>query len=204
MNNNVLDWDRFNLSPGSRFNITVESTDGSFLSEATPGPSGSGKLGTAFYIIIAVIVGMGLLIFWAIRQNRQARDSDIKRQVVVVEEKMAADVKKKKEIEAGFEKYVEKENIQPDEQGRYYDRSYGDYITPAIWAAVITNQYGRRDTPPKTGCVSSCACVSCACACACACAGGGGAGCSRKSLHECRTCSVVRSEVSTADNNKDN
>lgn len=204
VNNNVITWEGFSLSAGNRFNITVESTDGSFLSATAPGASGSGKLGTTFYIIIAVIVGMGFLIFWAIRKSQQARDADIKRQVVVIEEQMAGDTKKKKEIEAGFEKYVEKENIQPDEQGRLYDRRYGDYITPAIWAAVITNQYGRRYTPPRTGCVSSCACVSCACACACACAGGGGAGCSRKGLHECRTCSVVRSEVSTVDNNKDN
>jgi len=97
------------------------------------------------------------------------------------------------EVEKGFEKYVEKKKIQPDAQGRYYDRGYGDYITPAIWAAIISNQINRTQaSQPRTnvrpGCVSSCACVSCACACACACAGGGAAGCSRKSLHECRAC----------------
>ena len=93
-------------------------------------------------------------------------------------------------------------NIQPDAQGRYYDRSYGDYITPAIWAAVISSQFSRSYTQPynrpattsRPSCVA-CACVSCACACACACAGGGAAGCSRKTLHECRTCAPLKSKV---------
>jgi hypothetical protein len=200
VNNNVITWERLNLSPGSRLDITVESTDGSFLSASAPsGSSQSGGLGRSFYITVAVILVVGFLIFWGIRKNRQARDTQRKEQVLSIEEEMAKDKKKKEEVEKGFENYVEKKNIQPDAQGRYYDRGYGDYITPAIWAGVIASQFNRPQTPStgtsyRPSCVS-CACVSCACACACACAGGGAAGCSRKSLHECRTCSIFKEKT---------
>jgi hypothetical protein len=200
VNNNVITWERLNLSPGDRLGIIVESTDGSFLSESVPtGSSQGGGFGKSFYIIIAIILVIGFLIFWGIRKNRQAMDARTKERVLSIEEEMAADKKKKEEIEKGFENYVEKKNIQPDVQGRYYDRSYGDYITPAIWAGVIASQFNRQQTNLqgsgfRTGCVS-CACVSCACACACACAGGGAAGCSRKSLHECRTCSILKGKI---------
>jgi len=196
VNNNIITWERLKLAPGGRFNIAVESTDGSFLSAAAvSGPSQSKGLGKTFYIVIAVIIVVGLLIFWGIRKNRQARDAMVRKRAATIEEEMAEDVKKREEIEKGFEKYVEEKKIQPDEQGRYYDRTHGDYITPAIWAAIIASQYNRPQTPyartdHRTGCVVSCACVSCACACACACAGGGAAGCSRKTLHECRSCPV--------------
>jgi hypothetical protein len=201
VNNNVITWERSNLSSGSRFNITVESTDGSFLTASVPtGTSQGGGFGKSFYITVAVILAIGFFIFWAIRKNRQARDAKAKERVFNIEKEMAADKQKKEEIEKGFETYVEKKNIQPDAQGRYYDRGYGDYITPAIWAGVISNQFNRPyisspGTSSRPGCVSSCACVSCACACACACAGGGAAGCSRKSLHECRTCSVLKGKT---------
>jgi hypothetical protein len=198
VNNNVITWERPDLPPGSRFDINVESTDGSFLSESVPtGSSQSGGLGKSFYIIIGIILVVGFLIFWGIRKNRQAMDARAKERVLSIEEEMKADKKKREEIEKGFETYVEKKNIQPDAQGRYYDRGYGDYITPAIWAGVITSQFNRPPTqqPGSSGCVSSCACVSCACACACACAGGGAAGCSRKSLHECRRCSILKGKM---------
>jgi hypothetical protein len=198
VNNNVITWERLNLSPGDKLKVIVESTDGNFLSESVPvGTSRSIGLSGSFYVTVAIILVGGLLIFLAIRKNRQDRDDQTKERVASLEKQMAADKKKEKEIEKGFEDYVEKKNIQPDAQGRYYDGSIGDYITPAIWAAVISSHYNRQEsnTPKsnihgsglKTGCVS-CACVACACACACACAGGGAAGCSRKSLHECRKC----------------
>jgi hypothetical protein len=193
-NNNVITWERLNLAPGSRVNIVMESTDGSFLTAPAPaGATQSKGLGTTFYIIIGVILVVGLLVFWGIRKNRQARDNEMKKRVADLEAQMAEDKKKKQEVEEGFEEYVDKNKIQPDAQGRYYDRGYGDYITPAIWGAVIANQYNRQqntvnNVPPSR---PSCACVSCACACACACAGGGAAGCSRKSLHECRDCTKI-------------
>jgi hypothetical protein len=191
--NNIITWTRSVLSPGSRFNLKVESTDGSFLTAPVPSTQSKGSVFTPkFFIIIGVILVVGLVIFWGIRVNRQARDSEVKRRVASIEEQMAADKKKKQEVEAGFEEYVEKKNIQPDEQGRYYDRSYGNYISPAIWAAVIASQYRSQQEKPNPPTHTSCACVSCACACACACAGGGAAGCSRKSLHECRECSTAK------------
>jgi hypothetical protein len=197
VDDNVITWERLNLSPGVRFSITVESTDGSFLLESVPVGSSQGNgLGTSFYVIIAVILVVGFLVFWGIRKYRQAQDARKIERVRSIEEEMAGDKKKREEIEQGFEKYVEEKDIQPDAQGRFYDRSYGDYITPAIWAGIIASQFnqGQTDQPRSgfgTGCVS-CACVSCACACACACAGGGAAGCSRKSLHECPKCSTLK------------
>ncbi len=186
--NNVITWERANLSPGSRLNVILESTDGSFLTATAP--SQRSGLGKTFYIVIGAIIIVGFLVFWGIRANRQARDAEAQRRVAAVEEEMAQNRKKREEIEKGFEEYVEKEKIEPDAQGRYYDRGYGDYITPAIWAAVILGEHNQQKTAPS-GCVA-CACVSCACACACACAGGGAAGCSRKTLHECHTCSAYR------------
>ena len=197
VNNNVVTWERLNMSPGGRLNIEVESTDGSFLSESVPTGSSQGDgLGKSFYIVFVIILVVGFLVFWGIRKHRQAMDARNKERVRSIEEEMAADKKKREEIEKGFEKYVEEKDIQPDAQGRYYDRNYHDYITPAIWAGVIASQFNRPQIQEpgsgfRTGCVS-CACVSCACACACACAGGGAAGCSRKSLHECRTCSILK------------
>ncbi|MGD0779837.1 MAG: hypothetical protein ABR954_03525 [Dehalococcoidales bacterium] len=196
VNGNVLTWKHLNLSPGGRFNITMESSDGGFLAESVPvGTSTGGGLSSSFYIAIVVVVVVGLLIFWSIRQNRKARDARIKEQALSIEEEMAKDKNKKAEVEKGFEEYVEKKDIRPDEQGRYYDRSYGNYVTPAIWYAIIATQMNqqRYNAIPRSGCVSSCACacVSCACACACACAGGGAAGCSRKTLHRCRQCQLA-------------
>jgi len=202
MSGNVLTWEHLNLSPGGRLTITLESPVGDFLAESVPiGTTAGGGLGSSFYIVIAVIVGVGLLVFFVIRQNRKARDAQIREQALSIEEEMARDKKKKAEVEKGFEKYVEKKKIQPDEQGRYFDRSYGDYITPAIFWAILASQRQQQlnrfsNTSYRSGCVSTCACVSCACACACACAGGGAAGCSRKTLHEFRTCSFLKGRVS--------
>jgi len=199
-NSNVIDWEATNLSPGSRFNISVASDDGSFLAASVPvGKAKSGGLGKSFYITIAVIVAVGLLIFWAIRKSRQTRDAELRSRATAIQSEMEKDAGKKKEVEEGFEQYVEKKNIQPDAQGRYYDRSYGDYITPALWAAIIANQVRQQQAFTsgasfRSGCVS-CACVSCACACACDCAGGGAAGCARKTLHECHSCSVLKEKA---------
>jgi hypothetical protein len=193
--NNLFSWESPGLPAGSRYNIAVESTDGNFLSAAAGQESSGGIFNIKFFVIIAIILAVGFLVFWGFRKQRQAQDAAVRQRVITIEEEMASDQKKKKEVEEGFDKYVKDENIQPDAQGRYYDRGYGDYITPAIWAGIIVNQYHQRQNTPggKSSHPScACACVSCACACACACAGGGAAGCSRKSLHECRTCSTSR------------
>jgi len=197
VNNNIITWERFNISPGEKVNVKVESVDGGFLTASAPSSTGiPGGLSLSFIVTIIVILIIGGLIFLAIRQNRRARDAEFKKRVASVEKEMARDKNKKGEIEEGFEKYVEEKGIQQDAEGRYYDRRYGDYITPAIWAAVISSQYANRNNqnpgnipPAKPSC--ACACVSCACACACACAGGGAAGCSKKSLHQCNDCTKI-------------
>jgi cell division protein FtsB len=198
VNNNLISWERTNLSPGDRLNVIVESTDGSFLtatssnqSQASNQSQGNGFQSWTFLIIVLIVLAIGFLVFWAIRKNQQAREAELKSRIAEYEKQMQEDKQKKEEIEEGFAEYVENKKLEPDAQGRYYDRSYGDYITPAIWAAVIlTQQNNQRNDSGSGGSTHhsscACACVSCACACACACAGGGAAGCARKTLHECR------------------
>ena len=204
VNGNVITWERNNINAGGRLNITAESTDGSFLTAVEPKTSSSGGgLSTGFYVVIGIIVVIGLLVVWSLRQRRKQQDEAIKRRAAVIEAEMAKDPLKKQAMEEDFKEYVEQKNLQPDEQGRYYDRSMGYYMTPWIWAAIISNQQRNitgptASTPSRPGCVA-CACVSCACACACACAGGGAAGCSRKTLHECRTCAIKQQEKTGAE-----
>ena len=188
--NNVITWERTSLSPGARLEIKVESLDGSFLSATAPAAMKGPNPWPILIGILCVLAVIGLVIV-AVRKAKQAGDAALKERIAATEREMALDKGKKEEAEKGFREYVIEEDIKPDEQGRYYDRSYGDYITPAIWAAVILNQQRNSGSAASSGARSSCACacVSCACACACACAGGGAAGCARKSLHECRACS---------------
>ncbi len=184
--NNVITWEKTNLAPGARFQIKAECLDGSFLAANTPGA----KIKTfPWTIVIGILIAAVViyLIVIGIRKAKQAQEAALKERIAVTERELASDEKKKEAAEKGFREYIIKEDIQPDAQGRYYDRGYGDYITPAIWAAIILNQQSANQS---SSCVhSSCACVSCACACACACAGGGAAGCSRKTIHDCRDCS---------------
>ena len=189
---NTFTWSAANLQAGARFALTVESLDGAFLSSSVPvGGASKSPFNTTFFVIVGVILVLALLVFLAVRRSRQAQEEAVKRRVAAVEEEMARDKQKKTQVEEGFEKYVENKDIEADAQGRYYDKSYGNYITPAIWAAVIANQANKSTNPrPPSSC--ACACVSCACACACACAGGGAAGCSRKTLHDCARCSGKR------------
>ena len=196
---NTITWERSNLSPGSKFEITVESVDGRFLKEGAgiiAADGGQDNTANGVYVLVGILVVIGLLVgvlVWDKRRKARARTHN---EIMRIEAEMAKDEKKKEEIEEGFKEYVEEENLQPDEEGKYYDKKHG-YVTPAIWAAVISNQYRvyhpyvgphmHSGTGYRPSCVS-CACVSCACACACACAGGGAAGCSRKTLHECPAC----------------
>ena len=189
----VITWDRSNVARGGRFEIRVECLDGSFLSATTPGA----KKGPSPwpFVIGAIVVGAFIaLVVAGVRRAKQARDAELKARIAATEQEMAEDKAKKEEVEKGFREYVIEKGMEPDAEGRYYDRGYGDYITPAIWAAVILSQQQQRARDAAAaasgGYSCACACVSCACACACACAGGGAAGCARKTLHECRECRV--------------
>ena len=188
--NNVITWDRNNLSPGGRFEIRVECLDGSFLSATIPGAK-KGPSPWPFVIGALAVIAVVALIVVGVRKAKEARDAELKARIAATEREMAQDRAKKEEVEKGFREYVIEKGMEPDAEGRYYDRSYGDYITPAIWAAVILSQQRAHDVTgvaSRGGYSCACACVSCACACACACAGGGAAGCSRKTIHECSDC----------------
>jgi hypothetical protein len=203
---NTLSWEKTNLGPGQRLDVKVESADGSFLTAAEPdvsSGSGGGGLGTGFWIIVGIVVVIGLLVVGSVAWNRKQQEAYIRSKATAIEDEMAKNPEKQKEVDEKFKEYVEKKNLEPDAQGRYFDRSRGDYITPAIWWAILASQQRNNViTPPgssgashttRPGCVS-CACVSCACACACACAGGGAAGCSRKTLHEFRMSQTKKEE----------
>lgn len=187
--NGVITWSQSDVPSGYHLEIRVECLDGSFLSATAP----DAKKGTSpwtFLIVILCIAAFIAVVVLAVRRNKQA---NLKRRIAATERAMATDAERREEVEKGFREYVIEEDIKPDEQGRYYDRSYGGYIPPAIWAAVILEQQRRQTyVPPATSHGNTpscaCACVACACACACACAGGGAAGCSQKTMHECGEC----------------
>jgi hypothetical protein len=195
---NIMSWEKTNLRPGTHTTILVQSPDGSFLTQpstniggsAIPGGSSPSAAGLSMtMIIMLVMVGIFVMvIIWASIRAKQKRDEANTILIQDTEKELAADPAKKATAEKGFENYVEKQGIIPDAEGRYFDRGYGNYITPAIWTAVITRNANRPNPPSFGGGHSSCACVSCACACACACAGGGAAGCTKKGLHRCEEC----------------
>ena len=191
--NKIITWERFNVPPGGKLTIRVECLDGSFLS-ATAETTEKGVSPWLILAVILIVVFVATLVILAVRKNRQARDEALKARIAAAEKAMAEDKAKKAEIEKGFREYVIEEGIEPDKQGRYYNRGYGDYITPAIWAAVIMGQPKEPGATSRSHMACACACVACACACACACAGGGAVGCSKKSLHECQRCVRTRDE----------
>ena len=190
--NNIFTWEKTNLPPGAHFTVLVESPDGSFLTLPSKTIGGSG-LPTGIIILLVVAGVVVMLSIWAAIRAKQKRDEANTILIKETETELADDPQKKEKIEKGFEEYVDKKGIAPDEQGRYYDRSYGDYITPVIWAALLMRNNNNPRPPGTTGFIGTghncaCACVSCACACACACAGGGAAGCTKKGFHECAEC----------------
>jgi hypothetical protein len=193
-NGNTFTWEKSNVPGGGQFDIQVECLDGSFLSSTVPVKSQGPNTWVVVGIIAGILILIYLFIVFAVRRNRQARDADIQTRIAITEKEIATDKEKEKEAEKGFKEYVEDKGIKPNQQGQYYDQSYGGYITPIIWMAVLSHQNRQAQNPVPSTHSCACACVSCACACACACAGGGAAGCSRKTLHECRTCSVLSTD----------
>lgn len=190
--NNTFTWEQTNLTPGAHFTVLVESPDGSFLTKPNK-VVGSSGIPLSIIIVLVVIGGIVMLAIWAAMRAKQKRDEANTILIEETEKELAHDPIKKEKAEKGFEEYVDKKGIAPDEQGRYYDQGYGNYITPVIWAALLMRNNNNPRPPINTGFTgssghSSCACVSCACACACACAGGGAAGCTKKGFHECAAC----------------
>ena len=195
--NNTVTW-QTSLARGARFNVRMESYDGSFLQPTVPTSPGFNWL----WVLIPVFV-VGFLLVGLVTSRRREGPSTSKE--YIFDEKGNLDYrlkeakekwdKDKKDSEfsdkeqARFDEFVAEKNLQPDANGDYYYN--GNFINPWIlfWAlnslsyrkpdmrVVTTRGAGARDS----SCIAvSCACVACACACACACAGGGAAGCAKK------------------------
>ncbi len=191
---NTFTWEKSNVPGGGRFEIKVECLDGSFLASTVPVESQGPNVLAIAGLVVGIMFLFAFLVVRAVRHIRQVQDTALKARIAATEKELAADKEKEKAAEKGFKEYVEGKAIKPDEQGRYYDKTYGDYVTPAVWVAVLSNQ-GQQAQNASRSPSHSCACVSCACACACACAGGGAAGCSKKSLHECQRCRLSVSQM---------
>jgi hypothetical protein len=195
---NIVTW-QTSLGRGDRFNVTMESSDGTFLQPAEPtGPSFS----WLWVLIPAFIIGLFVVRFARSRKSEESSTSE----EYIFDEKGNLDGKLKEAKEkwekdkkgtefsdkeqARFDEFVAEKKLEPDISGNYYYN--GNFINPWIlfWAlnslsyrkpnmdVVTTRGAGARG---GSSCIAhSCACVACACACACACAGGGAAGCAKK------------------------
>jgi hypothetical protein len=197
---NIVTW-QTSLDRGDRFNVRMESYDGSFLQPVEPaGPS----FNWLWVLIPVFVVGFLLVMFVKSRRREQPSTSaeyifdekgNLDDKLKEAKEKWDKD-KKGTEFsdkeQARFDEFVAEEKLEPDINGNYYYN--GNFINPWIlfWAlnslsyrkpnmnVVTTTGAGTRGS----SCIThSCACVACACACACACAGGGAAGCAKKLDH---------------------
>jgi len=194
---NIATW-QTSLARGGRFNVAMESYDGSFLQPAEPTGPSFDWLGV---LIPVFIVGFLVFIFARSRRRRESSTSE----EYIFDEKGNLDDKLKEAKEkwdkekkgtefsdreqARFDEFVDEKKLTPDVNGNYYYN--GNFINPWIlfWALNSLsyhrpgmNVFTTRGAGSRgSSCVAvSCACVGCACACACACAGGGAAGCAKK------------------------
>jgi hypothetical protein len=195
---NIVTW-QTSLDRGDRFNVRMESSDGTFLQPAEPtGPS----FNWLWVLIPAFIIGLFVVRFARSRKREKPSTSEeyifdekgnLDHRLKEAKEKWDKD-KKGNEFsdteEARFGEFVAEKKLEPDINGNYYYN--GNFINPWIlfWAlnslsyrkpnmdVFTTRGAGARG---GSACIAhSCACVACACACACACAGGGAAGCAKK------------------------
>jgi hypothetical protein len=195
---NIVTW-QTSLARGGRFNVRMESYDGSFLQPAGPtGPS----LNWAWVLIPVFIVG--LIIAGFVRSRRRERPSTSEEYIFDEKGNLDNKLKEAKEKwdkdkkgsefsdkeQARFDEFVAEKKLTPDIDGNYYYN--GNFINPWILFWALNSLSYRKPnmnvftttgagTRGGSSCVAhSCACVACACACACACAGGGAAGCAKK------------------------
>jgi hypothetical protein len=195
---NIVTW-QTSLARGGRFNVTVVSSDGSFLQPTEPT---SPAFGWWWVLIPAFVVGLLLVVFVRSRRREGPSTSEeyifdekgnLDDRLKQAKEKWDKDKKDNKfsDIEqARFDEFVAEKRLEPDINGNYYYN--GNFINPWIlYWALTSRSYRKPDmhvfttrgagTRGRSSCVAvSCACVACACACACACAGGGAAGCAKK------------------------
>jgi hypothetical protein len=194
---NIVTW-QTSLGRGGKFNVRMESYDGSFLEPAEPaGPSFNWV-----WVLIPVFV-IGLLAVMVARTRRREGPSTSEEYIFDEKGNLDDRLKEAKEKwekdkkgtefsnkeQAKFDEFVADKKLTPDVNGNYYYN--GNFINPWIlfWALnSLSYRKPNMNVFTRTGagnrgssCVAvSCACVACACACACACAGGGAAGCARK------------------------
>jgi len=195
---NIVTW-QTSLDRGDRFNVRMESYDGSFLQPSEPAGPGFNWA----WVLIPVLL-VGLLLVMVARSRRRERPSTSEEYIFDEKGNLDDRLKEAKEKwdkdkkgsefsdkeQARFDEFVAKKKLEPDINGNYYYN--GNFINPWIlfWALnslsyrrpiidVFTT--GGAGSRGGSSCVThSCACVACACACACACAGGGAAGCAKK------------------------
>jgi hypothetical protein len=194
---NTATW-QTSLGGGAKFNVRMESYDGSFLQPAGPARPSFDWL----WVLVPVLV-VGFLLVMLVRNTR--REGTPTSEEYIFDEKGNLDDRLKEAKEkwdkdkkgsefsdkeqARFDEFVAEKKLEPDINGNYYYN--GNFINPWIlfWAlnslsyrkpgmnVFTTTGAGTRGS----SCIThSCACVACACACACACAGGGAAGCAKK------------------------
>jgi hypothetical protein len=194
---NIVTW-QTSLARGGRFNVRIESYDGSFLQPTVPTSSGFNWLS----VLIPLFV-VGILIFAFVRSRRRERLSTAEEYIFDEKGNLDDRLKEAKEKwdkdkkdsefsdleQAKFDEFVAEKQLEPDANGDYYYN--GNLINPWILYWALTSRTyrkpGMRVFTARGGgtrdssCIAvSCACVACACACACACAGGGAAGCAKK------------------------
>jgi hypothetical protein len=194
---NIVIW-QTSLARGGRFNVRMESSDGSFLQPAEPTGPGFNWA----WVLIPVFI-IGLLLVMVARSKRRERASTSEEYIFDEKGNLDNRLKEAKEKwdkekkgsefsdkeQARFDEFVAEKKLEPDINGNYYYN--GNFINPWIlfWALnslsyrkpsmnVFTT--GGAGTRGSSCITHSCACVACACACACACAGGGAAGCAKK------------------------
>jgi hypothetical protein len=195
---NIVTW-QTSLDRGDRFNVRIESYDGSFLQPAEPSGPGFNWL---WILIPAFIIGLFVV---RLARSRKREESSTSEEYIFDEkgnlddrlkeakekwDKDRKDTKFSDTEQAKFDEFVAKKQLEPDINGDYHYN--GNFINPWIlfWALNSLsyrkpkmNVFTTRGAGTRGGssCVAvSCACVACACACACACAGGGAAGCAKK------------------------
>ncbi len=194
---NIVTW-QTSLARGGRFNVRIESYDGSFLQPTVPTSPG---FDWRWVLIPALVVGFLLVTF--VRSRR--REGHSTSEEYIFDEKGNLDDRLKEAKEkwekdkqdskfsdlerARFDEFVAEKQLEPDANGDYYYN--GNLINPWILYWALTSRTYRKPGmhvfrargggTRDSSCIAvSCACVACACACACACAGGGAAGCAKK------------------------
>jgi hypothetical protein len=195
---NIVTW-QTSLARGDRFNVTMVSSDGTFLQPTEPTSPG---FNWAWVLIPAFIIGLLIVVFARSRKREKPSTSE----EYIFDEKGNLDYKLKEAKEkwdkdkkdakfsdmeqARFDEFVAEKKLEPNINGDYYYN--GNFINPWIlfWALTSLSYHKPNmnvattrgaGTRGGSSCIAvSCACVACACACACACAGGGAAGCAKK------------------------